>query len=74
MKVIVLDDGFYQEVVSLLGTISTECPYVSHLLHCLVHRFDADRWQWPGNVSDTQTDDLLLGMCYPESIYLLGYV
>ena len=73
-KVIVLDDGFYQEVVSLLGTISTECPYVSHLLHCLVHRFDADRWQWPGNVSDTQTDDLLLGMCYPESIYLLGYV
>ena len=73
-KVIVLEDGFYQEVVSLLGTISTECPCVSHLLHCLVHRFDADRWQWPGNVSDTQTDDLLLGMCYPESIYLLGYV
>ena len=73
-KVIVLDDGFYQEVVSLFGTVSTECLRISHLFHRLVHRFDADRRQWSGNVSDTQTDDFLLWVCYPESIYLLGYV
>ena len=72
--VIVFNDGINQKVVSLFGAVSMKCLGVGHLVHCLVHRLDAGLRQWAGNVSDTQTDDVLLGVRYPESIDLFGYV
>ena len=73
-SIIMFDDRFNQKVISLLGTVSVEGTGICHLIHCPVHRLDASRWQWPGNVSDTQADDLLFRVRYPESIHLFSYV
>lgn len=71
-RVIVFDNGINQKVITLFRTVSAECLGISHLIHCLVHRFDANLRQRTGNVSDTQTDDFFFRVRYPESINFLA--
>ena len=46
----------------------------SHLLGSLMHRLDDGRAEWLGDISDTEGDDVSLGMHYLKSIHLLGDV
>ena len=59
---------------SVIGTVKRHGSSIWNFIGTFFKNKMCIRDRWPGNVSDTQTDDLLLGMCYPESIYLLGYV
>ena len=71
---VVLQDGFDEEVVTLLRTVSTEGLFASHFVHCLMHGFNAGGWQGAGDVADAQADDVLFGMGDLERVHLLGDV
>lgn len=71
---VVLQDGLDEEVVALFGAVAAEGLRVCHLVHSLVHGFDAGGWQGAGDVADAQADDVLFGMGDLERVHLLGDV
>ena len=73
-RCIVLQDGFDEEVVTLLRTVSTEGLFASHFVHCLMHGFNTDRRQGARDITDTQTDNILFRVGDFECVYLLGDV
>ena len=73
-SVIVPDDGIYQEIITLFGTVTVECLFVCQLVYCLMHGFDGSLRQRAGYISDTQTDKVRFGMRDFECIYLFGNV
>ena len=73
-SIIVFDDGFDQEVISLFGAVSAESFGRCHLFDCLVHGFDTGFGQGTGHVTDPQPDDVPLRVRYFKSIDFLCYV
>ena len=54
--IVVFDDGTAQKLVTLLGTVAAERVGRSHLVDCLMHRFDTRRRQRTRHVADAQAD------------------
>ena len=71
---IVLQNSFAQEVVALLGTVTTETVGSSHLVDGLVHSLNDSRTEWLGDITNTQRDDIGLGVHHLEGIDLLGNI
>ena len=65
-------DIFYQEIITLFGTVTVECLFVCQLVYCLMHGFDGSLRQRAGYISDTQADKVRFGMRDFECIYLFG--
>ena len=71
---VVLEDGFTEEVVTLLRTIAAKTLDGAHLVGGLVHGLDHSGCQGLRDVADTQGDDVGLGVHHLEGIDLLSNV
>ena len=71
---VVLHDSFTQEFVSLLGSITSESVSCCHLVDGLMHRLDDGRTERLCDITDTERDDVGLGVHHLEGIDLLGNV
>ena len=71
---VVLYDSLTQEVVASLGTVSPEGGFDGHLVNSLVHCLDYGGAQGLGHITNTKTDDALLGMRHFVGIYPFSYL
>ena len=69
---VVFQDGIPQEVVALLGTISSETLFGGHLVGSLMDGLDDSWCQRLRHVADTQRDDFLFRMHGLEGVNLFG--
>ena len=71
---VVLQDGFAQEVIALLGTVSAEALQGAHLMGSLVHSLYNGGCQGLCHITNAQRYHIGLGVHHLESVYLLGDV
>lgn len=69
---VVLDDGLYQKIVTLFGTISVECLGICHFVYRTMHGFDAYGRKRAGYIAYTQSDQFLSGMCNFKCVYFFA--
>ena len=71
---VVLQDGFAQKVVAMLGAIAVERLLDSQVVYGAVHGFN-HRWtQGLGDIAYSQTDDVGIGMGHAVGVDLLGHI
>ena len=71
---VVLQDGFAQEVIALLRTVSAEALLGTHFMGSLVHRLYNSGCQGLCHITNTQRYHVGLGMHHLESVHLLGNI
>ena len=71
---VVLQDGFAQKVVAMLGAIAVKRLLDSQVVYGAVHGFN-HRWtQGLGDIAYSQTDDVGIGMGHAVGVDLLGHI
>ena len=56
------DNGLAHKVIPLLGTVTSECALLCHLVHSLVHGLDDLGDKRRGHIADSKTDDVGVGV------------
>ena len=70
-EVVVLQNGFAQEWVALLGAIPMKAVGRRQLIYGLVHRLHDSRAEGLADVADAEGDDVALGVGHLEGVHLL---
>ena len=67
--IIVLCDCLAQKFISQIRCIAMECLGMSHLIYRFMHSLNDCRSQWLCNITDSQTDNVLVRICLLICIY-----